>query len=231
MVKNETSESRILAGARQEFIEHGLRGARMQAIADRCGVNKALLHYYFRSKEGLYQAVLQEIVQTMRAAIDEQLITPSTGDDIQALLHRFISVYIRTLHSNPDFPRFMFREIADGGTNMSKLIESVAPLVKNIPIEINRRLLAGMESGKIKRVPPLHLMLNVLGMCIFTFIARPIIAEINKQVNLGITFDASFFDMRIRTILDMVMNGISTDRQNGKGPMRPSKNKSDESGG
>ncbi|MBN1577991.1 MAG: TetR/AcrR family transcriptional regulator [Chitinispirillaceae bacterium] len=217
MVKTETPESRILAGARQEFIEHGLGGARMQAIADRCGVNKALLHYYFRSKERLYQAVLQEIVQTMRNAIDEQLVTMNPGDDIRTLLHRFIAVYIRTLRSNPDFPRFMLREMADGGTNLSELIESVAPMLKNIPIEINRRLSAGMESGRIKRISPLHLMLNILGMCIFTFIARPIVIEINKQMPLGIEFDAAFFDMRIETILDMAMHGIAADPLSDKG--------------
>ena len=217
MDKTETSEYRILAGAREEFIENGLRGARMQSIADRCGVNKALLHYYFRSKERLYQAVMKDIMQTMRAAIEEQLGSINGGDDIRTLLHRLITVYIHTLQHNPDFPRFMLREMADGGANLSKLIESVDPLIKNIPVEINRRLAAGMASGRIRQVPPLHLMLNVLGMCIFTFIARPIILEINRQMHLGVELDESFFDTRIEMILDMVMHGIAAEPQRVKG--------------
>lgn len=217
MVKNRTTESRILSGARQEFIENGLRGARMQSIADRCSVNKALLHYYFRSKERLYQAVLQDIVQTMRAAINEQMLTVTPGNDIRTMLRRFVSVYIRILLNNPDFPRFMLREMADGGVNLPELIESAAPLVKSIPEEINRRLSAGMSSGKIRRIPNLHLMLNVVGMCIVTFIAQPLLAEIDKQMRLGIEFDASFFDMRIETILDMVMHGIAVEPLNRKG--------------
>jgi TetR/AcrR family transcriptional regulator len=219
MFNGETTESRILAGARREFIDHGLRGARMQAIADRSGVNKALLHYYFRSKERLYQAVFQSIAETMRSAIIEQLIHEDASDDIRSLLRRIISVYITTLRNNPDFPRFILREIADGGSSLTKLIASFAPSVSDIPRRINRRLLAEMDAGRIKRLPPLHLILNILGMCIFTFIAQPIVAEINKQFHLGVDFDASFFDTRIETILDMVMHGIAAEPLRRKGTL------------
>ena len=61
----------------EEFIAHGLRGARMQAIADRAGVNKALVHYYFRSKEKLYDAVLQDTMRTIIAALHQEL--PAKG--------------------------------------------------------------------------------------------------------------------------------------------------------
>ena len=64
-------------------------------------------------------------------------------------------------------------------------------------------------------------MLNILGMCVFTFVARPIITEIDNQMHLGIDFNASFFDKRIESIFDMVMHGISAESFNGKGDAWP----------
>jgi TetR/AcrR family transcriptional regulator len=211
MVKPDSPEVKILTGARAEFCEFGLRGARMQSIADRCGVNKALLHYYFRSKEKLYEAVLQDIVQTMRGAVQVQLDEDEDEGDIRTLLRRIISTYIRILQQNPDIVRFILRETAEGGTHLPGLVALVVPKVRDIPERIGKRLAAETEAGRIRKIKPVHFMLNLIGMCIFTFVARPIMAEINNLMHLGITFDDSFFNERIDMILEMVMNGIATD--------------------
>ena len=210
MVKNESSESRILAAARSEFCEFGLRGARMQAIADRCGVNKALVHYYFRSKERLYEAVLKDIVHTMRTAIDRHLDDDDAGADIRVLLRNIISVYIGTLRQYPDIARFMFREVAEGGTHLPSLISQVAPVVRELPLKISLRFAAEMDAGTIRRMPGVHLLLNILGMCVFTFAAQPIISAISRNLDLKIGFDDVFYEERIDTILEMVLRGIMT---------------------
>jgi AcrR family transcriptional regulator len=211
-----TTEARILAGARQEFIEQGLKGARMQSIASRSGVNKALLHYYFRSKERLYQAVFRDIMQTMQRAMKAHLSGMELKGGIRPFLHGFITTYITTLRDNADFPRFILREIAEGGNNMPKVIEMLAPSVRDVPPRINKLLKKEMDSGNIRRMDPLHLMLNVLGVCIFTFIAQPILAEINRQMKIGISFDGKFFDTRIDAVLEMVLHGISCEHPKGK---------------
>ena len=188
----------------------------MQSIADRCGVNKALLHYYYRSKKRLYEAVLQDIVQTMRGAIEPQLGDDAVDGDIRTLLRGIITTYIRTLQRNPDIVRFMFREIAEGGTHLPELIAQVAPMVRGIPERISRRLAAEVEAGTIRKVPGIQLMLNIIGMCIFTFVAQPMVSEISRQLSLNIDFDEYFFEERIENILDMVMQGIATDTSSGK---------------
>ena len=212
-----TTESRIFTAARQEFIEHGFKGARMQSIADRCEVNKALLHYYFRSKERLYQEVFCDIMQTMKSALTSHLTGIDTVGDIRSMLRGIVTVYITTLRANPDFPRFILREIVEGGRNMGVVIEMLVPQLHDVPGRIHKLLEKEITAGTIKRLDPLHLMLNVLGMCIFTFIAQPILSEVNKQLHVGITFDTPFFETRIETILDMVLNGISLDNRKGKG--------------
>ena len=132
MADSDSPEQKILAAARSEFIEFGLRGARTQAIADRCGVNKALLHYYFRSKDRLYEAVLQDIARTMRSAMELQLEEVGDDEEIRSLLRRVIATYIGTLQRNPDIARFMFREIAEGGGHLPGLIAQIAPSVRGI---------------------------------------------------------------------------------------------------
>jgi AcrR family transcriptional regulator len=206
--KDETAESRILGAARQEFIERGLGGARMQAIADRAGANKALLHYYFRSKEKLYDAALQDILRTVFGALRRELPQEKEGDDLRSLLRIIVTIYIKTLQQNPDFPRFMLRELADGGRHFPDMVSAVIASFGDIPQRIYRLLVAESRAGRIKKLPPIHFALNVLGMCIFTFLARPIISSINDRVGLGIAFDDAFFSQRIDAIVTMACDGI-----------------------
>jgi TetR/AcrR family transcriptional regulator len=213
VTESETTEKRIIAGARMEFIENGFRGARMQAIADRCGVNKALLHYYYRTKERLYEAVFHDIAQTMRCALEETLVMLDTNNDLRSFLRSIITAYIQTLRKNSDFPRFFLREMADGGKMFPAFIQSVAPSFSNVPIRIHAFLKKEKLAGRIRNIPPLHVLLNVLGMCIFTFIAQPVVVEINRQFNIGLAYDNDFFETRIEAILEMTMHGIAVSSQ------------------
>jgi TetR/AcrR family transcriptional regulator len=206
--KSLSPEIRILAAARAEFIERGLRGARMQSIADRGEVNKALLHYYFRSKEKLYEAVLQNVMRTLLGAVREQLPLETGHDEIRSLLRLVVTTYIKTLQKNPDFPRFILREIVDGGDHLPVMVNELITSFGDIPLRIHRMLIAQMKQGTIRRIDPVQFALNILGMCIFTFIARPVVGIMSERVNLGITFDNAFFTDRIEAILDMTHNGI-----------------------
>ena len=206
--KDETAESRILSAARLEFVERGLGGARMQAIADRAGVNKALLHYYFRSKEKLYDAALQDILKTVFSAFRRELPEERENDDLRSQLRVIVTIYVRTLRQNPDFPRFMLRELVDGGKHFPDLVGDIVTSFGDIPQRIYRLLLSEARRGNLRKIPPVHFALNMLGMCIFTFLARPIISSVNDRVGLGITFDDAFFTERIEAIVAMACNGI-----------------------
>jgi|WetSurMetagenome_2_1015567.scaffolds.fasta_scaffold45270_3 TetR/AcrR family transcriptional regulator len=206
--KSLSPETRILVAARAEFIERGLRGARMQSIADRGGVNKALLHYYFRSKEKLYQAVLQDIMRTLLGAVRAELPVETGQDDLRSLLRQVVTAYIKTLQKNPDFPRFMLREIVDGGDHLPVMVNEIISSFGDIPLRIHRMLSTQMKQGIIRRVDPIHFALNMIGMCIFTFIAQPVVGVMSERVNLGIAFDNAFFSDRIEAVLDMTFHGI-----------------------
>ena len=103
------SERRILAAARKEFIVKGLEGARMQTIAAEAGVNKALLHYYYRSKDKLYRTVVLDILQNVWGRIGEQLQALGPGDGFEAMVRTLVSTYLKTLAANTEFTDFMLR--------------------------------------------------------------------------------------------------------------------------
>jgi len=207
-LKNGSAEHRILIAAREEFVDQGLKGARMQAIADRAQVNKALLHYYFRTKEKLYDAVLQNVLATVWNVLREQFSKNSKADDIRSLLRQIVTVYIKTLEENRDFPRIILREIAEGGKRMPMLIESFVSSFGEIPLKINQLLLSEMRSGTIRKVKPVHLAINVLGMCVFTFFAQPILSKAGERGVVTIKFDKKFFHDRIESIISMACDGI-----------------------
>lgn len=213
-IKKDSTEQRILRAAREEFISQGLKGARMQAIADRANVNKALLHYYFRTKEKLYDAVLQNILATVWTVLRDQFSKNGSADDIRSLLRQIVTVYIETLEANPDFPRIMLCEIAEGGKRLPFLIESFVGSFGDIPLKINQLLLLEMRRGTIRKVEPIHLAINVLGMCVFTFLARPILSMAGRSGAPRIRLDGKFYRDRIESIVSLVCCGIFLEGRN-----------------
>ncbi|MGA2506154.1 MAG: TetR/AcrR family transcriptional regulator [Chitinispirillaceae bacterium] len=211
--KNGSAEERILRAAREEFIERGLRGGRMQSIANRANANKALLHYYFRTKERLYEAVLENILATIGSALRSQLPLDKEASGLRGLLRQIITVYINTFRANPDFPRFIMRELADGGAHLPTIVNLFITGFGDIPQRIYTLLQKEYLQGKLRKVVPIHIALNIVGMCIFTFIARPILAIVDERTSLHLAFDDRFFADRINAIVTMACDGIFKERQ------------------
>jgi TetR/AcrR family transcriptional regulator len=210
---DDSTERKILHAAREEFIAQGLRGARMQAIADRADVNKALVHYYFRSKEKLYGAVLENILTTIGSALRAQLSKEREVDDLRQLLRQIVTVYIKTLQSNQDFPRFILREMADGGARLKGLVEVFLANFGDIPRHLYLQLVKETGKGRLRPIPPVHFALNLAGMTLFPFIARPMVNVISEQAKLNIAFDDAFFRERIDAIVTMACDGIFKEKR------------------
>jgi TetR/AcrR family transcriptional regulator len=206
--KKDSTEKRILRAARQVFIERGLNGARMQMIADRAGVNKALLHYYFRSKGKLYAAAFENILTTIGSALRGQLPPVNEVKDIRGLLRQIVTVYINTFRANPDFPRFIMREIADGGAHLSRIVGVFISGFGDIPARIYGLMQKEAGRGHMRTIVPIHIALNIVGMCIFTFIAQPVLAIVDQKTSLRLKFDDAFFTDRINAIVAMACDGL-----------------------
>lgn len=200
----------------------------MQIIASEAGVNKALLHYYYRSKENLYLKVLEETLNTIwgRLRIEFQALaqkqaSPRTADQIpgvdigpsvEGFVTAFVSTYVRTLSTNPDFPLFVFREIASGGATFPLVLQKLLGNFGDIPATLIKTLQAEAKAGLIKPVQPVHFIMNMMGMTVATFLAMPMIQRLGPAVGLKIELDDDFFEARIQSITDTLLNGIRIKR-------------------
>jgi AcrR family transcriptional regulator len=179
-IEKETDE-RIYEAARDIFHERGFDGARMQEIADRAGINKALLHYYYRSKDLLFEKVYQAAAKKLIPNIVESL----RGDDsLPIKVEKFVSGYIDTLRDNPYMPGFILHELNRNPDRLKKFLpkmveQMLGPLLTELQREVNL--------GNLPKQDPRHFVVNMFSMCVFPFMARPML-----QVVLG--FDNQGFD-------------------------------------
>lgn len=176
MVKNEelNTEEKIMEAARRVLFAKGFAGARMQDIADEAGINKALLHYYFRSKDKLFELVFIDAVGKLIPKIlsifsDEEL-------PFHDKLRRFCEVYIRTWIEHPLIPMFVLHEIhARNGEGIAKVLSKLSGNpIKLVIASIERAI----KRKEIMPIAPPQLMLNIMSLCIFPFVGAPIFKRV-----------------------------------------------------
>jgi TetR/AcrR family transcriptional regulator len=200
MVKDKTTEQKIFEAARIVFQKKGLAGARMQEIADGAGINKALLHYYFRTKDKLFEAIFSEVFVNISSGFERLFMTE------MGVIERFsviVDIYIDNLLKNRQIPLFVLNEMNQNPEKIQMLIEQkIAVYLKNFLIQIQKEI----QEGKIRKVDPFHLLMSVLGMIIFPFIAYPVIkgiAEKNMQIDIE-----DFYHERKKVIIDFIENTL-----------------------
>ncbi|HNV95329.1 MAG TPA: helix-turn-helix domain-containing protein [Bacteroidales bacterium] len=164
------TEIKILDAAKKIFIEKGFDGASMQDIANEAGINKALLHYYFRKKEFLFQAIFK---QALFDFIPNIMISMTSNEPFLVKLKVFIENYIEMLTKHPHIPIFILHELSRRPENLVSIIKSMG---------VNPQIILSIFEKEIKEAggeyyPPEHLIINTLAMCIFPFAAKPIISS------------------------------------------------------
>lgn len=175
--KDKSAEEKILVAARKVFTTKGMAGARMQDIADEAGINKALLHYYFRDKDKLFEVVFMEEAQKFFPKINAIF---NSDVPLFEKIENFVNEYIDEMQDNPYLPWFVMNEVnrdpdqflykiwgKDNLPNPGKFLEQIEKEIKK---------------GTIKRIHPMHLFMNLLSMTIFPFVARPMMIR-NMQMS------------------------------------------------
>ena len=167
-MKDKSTENVILDAAKIVFVRKGFDGARMQEIADEAGINKSLLHYYYRSKDNLFEAVCKE---SMGRFIPKLGVAFSSDDIFSEKIRSFVGIYMDMLIANPYIPMFILHEINRDPERILYLLkqQGLKPdiFMKQIQEEVRKK--------RIKPVDPLQLIVNMLSLCIFPFAGRPII--------------------------------------------------------
>ncbi len=195
------AEQRIREAARRVFTQKGFAGARMQEIADEAGINKALVHYYYRSKEKLFEEIFKEAFSTMLPAMAHVFLGPGTLPQKISLFvekyltlvnaHPYIPVFVLSeLHRNPDtfFARFIPAELKQGMKGILVLFQH------------------SIDSGEIYPVDPRHLMMNVMSLCVFPFVARPMF---QRMLDIDNESYQTLLKERIQVVTQFILHAIT----------------------
>jgi len=197
--QDKSTEKIILDAAKKVFLVKGFDGARMQEIADEAKINKALVHYYFRSKDKLFDAIFQDAFQQFFPRVAEIMMTEKP---LFEKIEFFINTYITMLLENPHLPSFVMHEINRNPDRFINIIKSSGVNPEYLGMAIRKEV----DAGVIIPVSPVHLIINMIGMCLFPFMGKPIIQ--------GFIFKGSseayqkFLSERKKEITSFVINSI-----------------------
>jgi TetR/AcrR family transcriptional regulator len=205
---NPDTEQKILAAALMEFSEAGFAGGRMQSIATRAGVNKALAHYYFRSKEKLYGRVLQEIVLKLWGNIRQKLDLSKDAGDLRGHIRALVSAFIEIIRANPEFARLFFRELVDGGERLPGAFNLAFERVRDVPMRIVATYLSEVAAGNARKIHPVHFIINIMSMTIVPFLLKPVLEILPEKLGYKLSLNAAFFSERVEAITTMACDGI-----------------------
>lgn len=196
------TEQKIIKAATEVFLQRGKDGTRMQEIADRAGINKALLHYYFRSKDRLYEKVFET---TVKSVFDEFLNAILETEDPALFIKGFIDNYIDALSRRPEVIRFIIWEIDQGGEQIGRVIQSIFAERGFSEVPFPQKIQQAIGRGQIRPLEPLQLMLSLIGMCLYPFLAERILEKLFPGVSVT---SPGFLATRKKEVFELVWKGI-----------------------
>ena len=176
--RDRDTERRILDAAHAVFVRRGTAGARMQEIAAEAGVNQALLHYYFRSKDRLSQAAFERAASQFMPTVIQVLASDA---ELEAKVTRIIELELDHLARAPYLPGYIISEVTHHPERARQLIASVtgrAPedVRPQVVAMLRKQIDARVKSRRMRPIAPEQFVVNLMALCIFPFAARPMIA-------------------------------------------------------
>ena len=201
------TESRILAAARTVFTRSGTAGARMQDIAREAGVNQALLHYYFRSKQQLADRVFRDAATTLFSTMPRVLPQDAT---LEQMVHGFVHAYIETMRRTPFLPAYIAGEAHH---DPARFVAIIATVTGTDPQQGWQRVLhrfqalidAQVAAGAMRPMLAEHLIVNIVAMVAFPFVARGVLIGVHGMDEAAYE---RFLDERRAELPRFILNAI-----------------------
>ena len=198
--KDKGAEEKILVAAKKVFMREGMAGARMQDIADEAKINKALLHYYFRNKDKLFETIFLQEAQKFFPKIN--MIFESDAPLFEKI-EEFVNEYIAEILENPYLPWFVLNEMNRQPDTFLYKIWGTNNLPK--PQKFLEQIEKEVKRGTIKRINPLHLLMNLLSMTIFPFVAKPMFL---RNLRMNETQFKEFMEQRRKEVPNFIIDSI-----------------------
>lgn len=192
------SRAAILQAAERIFAGAGLAGARTDAIAAAAGVNKALLYYYFKSKDGLYTAVLEDRMKEFHRRGLEVL---TRGGSARSTLLEYVGMHFDFISARPFYPALLHRLMLGGGRSLERLVRKYfLPLGR----ELGRVIERGVRSGELRPVDSHHTVISLVGLTAFYFSVAPVVRLVG-QVD---PYEKAQLARRRKEVLNFIRYGL-----------------------
>lgn len=169
MSETPQTETLIKETAKRVFFQKGLLNATTQQIADEAGVNRALIHYYFRSRDQLFKAVLEEAVNETRNKVDSIF---NSDEPFKVKISKYLDVFIDRNAEFPYIQNFIITEIMSDPEKMKEHFSRKRNhMLKHIVPPLKKEI----ESGNMEPIDPEHFIVNMMSMCSYPLVAKPFI--------------------------------------------------------
>lgn len=202
--KETNTEQLILKCAEEVFLERGFDGAKTTEIAKRAGVNHAMLHYYFRTKQNLFDVIFKNKVELFATSFSNTLAQELPLFD---KIRQAIELHFDFIAQNPRLPFFLYTEIINNDERKLLFINTVKAKVENTIIEFDKSLSKEIEKGNIRKIDVTQLLLNIIALNVTTFMAYPIIETLIENEEER----KKLIETRKKNNVEFIINSIRLD--------------------
>ncbi len=197
--KPDNPEKQILDAAENIFQTKGMNGARMQEIADKAGINKAMLHYYYRSKQLLFEAVFKNAFSLLAPQLNAILNDDSS---IEEKVRNFTHSYITFISRHPYLPNFVIQELNRNPDFIEKIQESSAfPTLDKFNAQVEKEV----KAGALNPIDGKQLFVHIISLNIFPFVAKPLIKGFLKLADQDFE---ELMEQRKTEVSEFIINSI-----------------------
>lgn len=203
-----TMENRILEAAKQVFVRKGYEATKMGDVATEAGIGRTALHYYYRTKEMLFDAIFDQLMDALLPNLE---VIMDEDAPFLAKLPKIIEQYAMTLRMNPLFPSFVINELQRDPEHIYHSVLKDPSRVKPI-VRLQTQIKEEMEQGLIRKMPLIYTATTLISLLIFPTLVRYPVTSIFLDGNAA-KFDA-FLEERIPFVTDIMIRLLSPDNNN-----------------
>lgn len=198
-----TTEQVILEAAEAEFLEKGYGNAKTLSIAKRAGVSHSMLHYYFRTKENLFQMIFLKKVQTISLHLEDIFEQHLPFFETVRLI---VESQFDFVARNPKLPHFILNEILSNKENRTLLLKVLSPQVKDVLARLKEMLAEEIAKGTIRAISMSYFMINLVSINVSTFVVLPILQDMSPAKDNKLIED--MLKERRESNVQFILNGL-----------------------
>ena len=205
MTKHQNNkEQTILAAAKEEFFDKGYDGARTTSIARNAGVTHAMLHYYFKTKEQLFERIFHETMAMLVEGILE--VFTQTEKPFKERMAEALDIHFEVVRQNPRLPLFMIREVASRPERFAVIKNVISSFAGNLLATMQHDIDQAVSNSEISHIDATTLLLDMVSLNVFPFIVKPVL---EAATGLDLNADSKFWDMRKKENLELIMRRLT----------------------